>query len=95
MAITRLPNHPIIQFILVALCAFCFGPLATNHERVQRGPNVEPARKHFGNLGGDRQLDPVPGAERERSARRPIDFTLDRAQPGKLLDLPKELAKAA
>ena len=27
--------------------------------------------------------------KRERNARRPIDFTLDKAQPGKLLDLPK------
>jgi hypothetical protein len=27
--------------------------------------------------------------KRERSARRPIDFTLDSAQPGKLVDLPK------
>ena len=33
--------------------------------------------------------------KRERSARRPIDFTLDKAQPGKLVDLPKDLAKAA
>ena len=31
--------------------------------------------------------------KRERSARRPIDFTLDKAQPGKLLDLPKDLTK--
>ena len=27
--------------------------------------------------------------KRERSARRPIDFTLDSAQPGKIVDLPK------
>lgn len=27
--------------------------------------------------------------KREREVRRPIDFTLDRAQPGKLIDLPK------
>jgi hypothetical protein len=27
--------------------------------------------------------------KRERSARRPIDFRLDKAQPGKLVDLPK------
>ncbi len=27
--------------------------------------------------------------KRERSARRPIDFTLDAAQPGKIVDLPK------
>jgi hypothetical protein len=27
--------------------------------------------------------------KRERSARRPIDFRLDAAQPGKIVDLPK------
>ena len=27
--------------------------------------------------------------KRERSVRRPIDFRLDTAQPGKLVDLPK------
>jgi hypothetical protein len=33
--------------------------------------------------------------KRERNARRPIDFRLDATQPGKIVDLPKDLAKAA
>jgi hypothetical protein len=51
--------------------------------RNQRGPSF------FAKAVLQKLLRNSRWVKRERNARRPIDFTLDAAQPGKLVDLPK------
>ena len=63
--------------------------------RLRRRSGYQPTAR---NLGGPpffakAGLEKLPRdgrwVKRGRDARRPIDFTLDKAQPGKLVDLPK------